>query len=422
MTEALEREIALSEDEAMRRLARHPGAFRLCDDGRVFLGALPVARSGAIDPAENEAATAHTLERDYPRWVGVLPYESFRMWERRSTEEAREEPHISSAIWQCYDAVVEVKGEQLILRGSSPEAVERLHRALVDEQEEAADGRAELSWAAAPEAGELHEARVRSALERIAAGQLYQVNLARRFHFRVKGDPLALLSSLGPLARAPFAAAMDLGEVQVVSTSPELFLEHSPGGHVVTRPIKGTRPRSGDSLEDARLRTELDQSEKEQAELAMVIDIERNDLGRLSEPGTVKMTEAPHVVSHPTVHHREATIEAQLRSGVTRRELIETMMPSGSVTGAPKVAAMDLIAELETERRGLYTGALGYISQGGRLRLSMAIRVLTMKGGDAHYYTGGGIVADSDPAQELQETIWKAEQLQALVNVSRPPT
>jgi para-aminobenzoate synthetase component 1 len=186
---------------------------------------------------------------------------------------------------------------------------------------------------------------------------------------------------------------------------------------VVTRPIKGTRPRSADPRKDARLRGELDTSEKERAELAMIIDIERNDLGRLAVAGSVKLVEAPHVVSHPTVHHREAAIAAQLRPGVSRSELITTMMPSGSVTGAPKIAAMELIAELEATRRGLYTGALGYISRSGRLRLSMAIRVLTMSGGQAHYYTGGGIVADSDPAQELEETIWKAEQLRALVAV-----
>jgi anthranilate/para-aminobenzoate synthase component I len=264
----------------------------------------------------------------------------------------------------------------------------------------------------------MHRHRVRVALERIASGQLYQVNLARRFQFDVQGHALALLNSLGPMAEAPFAAALDLGEAQVVSTSPELFLDYRPDGRVVTRPIKGTRPRSSDPAEDRRLMLELDTSEKEQAELAMVIDIERNDLGRLAVPGSVRMSSPPTVVSYPTVHHREATVTATLAPEHDRASLLLAMMPSGSVTGAPKVAAMDLIAELESERRGLYTGALGYLTHAGGARLSMAIRVLTMRAGQAHYFAGGGIVADSDPEQELQETTWKAEQLRTLVAVS----
>lgn len=263
----------------------------------------------------------------------------------------------------------------------------------------------------------MHEQRVAAALDCIARGQLYQVNLARRFTFSCKGNPLSLLSALGPMAAAPFAAALDFGDVQVVSTSPELFLDLLPSGKVTTRPIKGTRPRAVAPDEDERQRVELDRSEKERAELSMVIDIERNDLGRICEPGSVVMSQAPHVVSHPTVHHREATVEGQLLPNVSKTTLIETMMPSGSVTGAPKSAAMDLIARLEAHRRGLYTGALGTILAGGRMRLSMAIRVLTIKDGEAHYFAGGGIVADSDPHQELQETNWKAEQLRSLVRV-----
>src|SRR5690606_24094439 len=149
-----------------------------------------------------------------------------------------------------------------------------------------------------------------------------------------------------------------------------LFLHAAPDGHVLTRPIKGTRPRSENPLEDERLKWELEHSEKERAELAMVIDLERNDLGRMALPGSVSMTVPPHVVSHPTVHHREATVEARLPSGYHRARLLRAMMPSGSVTGAPKLAAMELISELEAERRGLYTGALGYVTYGGHLRLS----------------------------------------------------
>lgn len=380
----------------------------------MFFGAVPVRRIQAIEPPEHPSS----LPADVPLWVGLLPYEAFRHWERpESARDARAAPHVSVCQWQAYEAVAELAGETLTLHGADTEAGRAILRALDAHRNASPAPVVPLRWASPKEEGRLHEERVRFALECIARGELYQVNLARRFDFAYQGHSIDLLSALGPLAAAPFAAALDFGDVQVVSTSPELFLEATPDGRVLTRPIKGTRPRSADAREDSRLRLELDASEKERAELAMVIDIERNDLGRLAVPGSVVMSEAPHVVSHPTVHHREAEVRAQLMPGTTLRSLLETMMPSGSVTGAPKTAAMDLIARLEAHRRGLYTGAIGTISPGGRLRLSMAIRILTLRGGEAHYFAGGGIVADSDPHQELLETSWKAKQLQLLVDV-----
>lgn len=398
-------------------LSSLPGAFRLHDEGRTFVGALPVDRVAAIHPPEE--IDGSYLPDDVPQWVGLLPYEAFRGWERlgRPGGEERAVPHVDRPLWQRYEAVGELEGERLELHGATTAAGRLLRRALEQHRSVNSIPEARLGWSAPKEEGRVHERRVSVALDWISQGRLYQVNLARRFDFTCEGHPVALLAALGPMAAAPFAAALDFGQVQVVSTSPELFLDHLPSGRVITRPIKGTRPRGSDPEEDERLRVELDRSEKERAELSMVIDIERNDLGRLCEPGSVVMTEAPRVISHPTVHHREATVQGQLLADVSRALLIETMMPSGSVTGAPKSAAMDLIARLEAHRRGLYTGALGTILAGGRMRLSMAIRVLTIKNGEAHYFAGGGIVADSDPAQELQETDWKAEQLRSLVQV-----
>ena len=143
----------------------------------------------------------------------------------------------------------------------------------------------------------------------------------------------------------------------------------------------------------------------------MVIDVERSDLGRVARPGSVRLAEAPSVESHPTVHHRVATVEATLRADVSREELFRAMLPSGSVTGAPKIRAMELIAELEPARRGLYTGAFGVIRQDGSVELGMAIRVMTVQGNRGEYFSGGGIVADSDPAREVEETLWKASAL-----------
>jgi anthranilate/para-aminobenzoate synthase component I len=415
-----ERRLTRSGPELWSRLARLPGAFRLRDEGRLFVGALPVERSSLVDPDRDAPGPSAPELHDWPKWVGVLPYECFRHLERDSSkrsQDARRVPHLSSIIWNRYDAIAQVDSHGLLVRGTSEEAVRDLCSALLSDLHEQQSAQASLKWIGTAEDPELHRRRVRVALDRIARGLLYQVNLARRFEFAVEGHALSLLHSLGSLADAPFSAALDLGEVQVVSTSPELFLDYRSDGRVMTRPIKGTRPRSADPGDDARNRAELEESEKERAELAMVIDIERNDLGRLALPGTVTMSAPPAVVSYPTVHHREATVSACLAPSYSRADLFHAMMPSGSVTGAPKVAAMELICELEAHRRGLYTGALGYLTHGGGARLSMAIRVLTLRGGTAHYFAGGGIVADSDPEQELQETAWKAEQLRALVTV-----
>jgi anthranilate/para-aminobenzoate synthase component I len=411
--------LTLSIERLEHHLAQLPGAFRLREEERIFWGACPSQVLHCIDPEKGREEEGGEV-RDVPRYVGLLPYEAFRGIERRLRfiqDDPRPEPMVDQPIWQEYPAVIELKDGGLWLHGAETPSGRLLQEAF-DSQSSPLQVRPALRWSAPKEEAQLHRDRVREALVRIARGELYQVNLARRFAFEAEGHPLALLASLGPMAEAPYAAALDFGTCKVVSTSPELFLDVEPNGRVRTRPIKGTRPRGRDAAEDLRLAEELDQSEKERAELSMVIDIERNDLGRLAQTGTVRMTEAPHVVTHPTVHHREATVEALLKPGTSREALLSVMMPSGSVTGAPKVAAMDLISELEAERRGLYTGALGSISRTGRLRLSMAIRVLTLKDGVAHYFAGGGIVADSDPAQEVLETDWKAEQLRALVDVS----
>ncbi len=420
------REIPASPEEAIRRLRGRPGAFQLRDEERLYFGAFPTAESDALDPfgavdgGESEQVRSEDAF-DWPHWVGALPYEAFRFWERGGgiAKDPRTAPLFERPLWRRYDAVAEATPTGLLIRSTDEGAARRLSECLASDVGGCPCIAPSLTWAQPPESGELHEARIERALEAISQGQLYQVNLARRFRFRATGAPLDMLSALGPLAQAPFAAAIDFGELQLVSTSPELFLDYLPSGVVRTRPIKGTRPRHADPVVDQELRNELDASEKERAELAMVVDIERNDLGRLSVPGSVRLTRAPHVTSYPTVHHREAEIEAQLRPEVTREQLLLATMPSGSVTGAPKVRAMDLIAASEAERRGLYTGALGYISPSGAMRLSMAIRVLSLHGSEAHYYAGGGIVADSSPRQELEETLWKAEQLSALIAMLR---
>jgi anthranilate/para-aminobenzoate synthase component I len=313
--------------------------------------------------------------------------------------------------WWRYGAIAKIT-DHVLVAGDEPDAVRELCALL---RRVAAVGTprssARLERLAGDEAEQAHVSRVERALELIARGEIYQVNLARRLRFRTFGTAFELLGLLGLRARPAFGAALTTGDLDVVSTSPELFLALDPDGRVWTSPIKGTRPRGRDAREDAALARELDADPKERAELTMVLDVERNDLGRVALPGSQRLVEAPRVTTHSTVHHRAATLSARIRGDVSRTALLEAMLPSGSVTGAPKVRAMEVIAELEASRRGLYTGALGFIRHDGGLRLAMAIRTMTVKGGEGHYFVGGGIVADSDPRRELEETEWKAVQL-----------
>ncbi len=378
-----------------------------------YLACDPVEHAHALDPEPGLALGARTALHAVPRWVGLLPYESRRGLERAGHGAARGAPHMVTPHWVRYAAVAQVAEGRVRVVGEARESVRELASHL------RAPARApqpvELSRSSEFEPPELHRARIRRALEHIRSGDLYQVNLARRFELCVRGTALELLERLQQRGRPPYSAAFDWEELRVAALSPELFLSLATSGVLLTSPIKGTRPRGQSEARDAELARELDSDPKERAELTMVLDVERNDLARLAEPGSVRLAVPPHVQAHGTVLHRVATLRAEQRAQVTRTELLERMLPSGSVTGAPKVRAMDLIAELEAERRGLYTGAFGFLAHDGSLELGMAIRTLTVRGEQGHYWAGGGIVADSEPEREVQETLWKAEALLALL-------
>lgn len=430
MVVAIETQLAPAPFELARRLwgASEPVLLWTRDgSGPSFVTCDPVATSGQLDP-EPGLPLDSELGRwgSAPRWVGLLPYEAQRgRLERRAFagEERRPLPIVSEVRWYRYPAVA-VIDHRVTVVGENLTAV----RALIDRLRHGSQVATQCTAEPLPEPGaqEAHRHRIAQALEHIAEGDVYQVNLARCVRLRIEGSSLGALDAMSRWAPAPYCAALSQrgssagtascegtkghSSVEVVSTSPELFLRLLPSGRVVTEPIKGTRPRGGNAAEDRRLFHELANDPKEQAELMMVVDVERNDLGRVARVGSV-VTEPPLVRRHGTVYHREARVSARLAPGVTRRQLFEAMLPSGSVTGAPKVRAMELIAGLESERRGLYTGALGYISHDGGAHLSMAIRTLCRSGELAHYHVGGGIVFDSDPDREVQETSWKAAQL-----------
>jgi anthranilate/para-aminobenzoate synthase component I len=382
--------------------------------GPSYVACHPLACARALDPEPELMLEPRSGElAAFPRWIGLLPYEARRRLERRGKApdpDPRPEPHVSEPVWWRYGAVARIT-DHVLVAGDEPRAVSELSSLLRGLDRGIGRSSARLEALHEDDPAHAHIARVKRALELIAEGEIYQVNLARRLRFRTSGSALEMLRLLGLRARPVYGAALSMEGLDVASTSPELFLALDSDRRVWTSPIKGTRPRGRDAGHDRALAQELDRDPKERAELTMVLDVERNDLGRVTVPGSLRLIERPRVFTHSTVHHRAATLCARLRREVSRAELLEAMLPSGSVTGAPKIRAMEVIAELEASRRGLYTGALGFIRHDGGLRLAMAIRTLTVRGGEGHYFVGGGIVADSDPERELEETRWKAVQL-----------
>ena len=258
------------------------------------------------------------------------------------------------------------------------------------------------------------EAAVRRALEHIRQGDIYQVNLAQRLRLDAAIDPRALYDALLAVSPAPFSAYFDFGNWQLVSSSPELFLRLS-GNAIRTRPIKGTRPRSRDPERDAQLTYELQTSTKEMAELVMITDLLRNDLGRVSEYGSVQVPDLVRLEKYPQVQHLVSTVEGRLRPGLTHLDALARCFPGGSITGAPKVRAMQIIDELEPVTRGPYTGAHGYLGFNRESMLSISIRTAAVQPNVTSFHVGAGIVADSIPAMEYEETLAKARGfLQAL--------
>jgi para-aminobenzoate synthetase component 1 len=255
---------------------------------------------------------------------------------------------------------------------------------------------------------------VRRVLEYIAAGDVYQVNLSQRFSSRGSFDPLELYLRLRDRSPAPFAAFLRWRDLAVVSASPEWFYQ-TRGDQIVTRPIKGTRPRGRTEDDDARLAAELAASPKDRAELTMIVDLERNDLGRVCRYGSVVVRDALRLESFAQVHHLVATVEGRLRPGVGPTDVLRAMFPGGSITGAPKIRAMQIIDELEPHCRSLYTGAIGYLTRGGSSAFNIAIRTILVEGDRASYQVGGGIVADSEPEAEYEETLAKGRALRAVL-------
>ncbi len=255
---------------------------------------------------------------------------------------------------------------------------------------------------------------VARAREYICAGDIFQVNLSQRFEAELSLPSYDLYRRLRRINPAPFASYFNFDGVSIVGASPERFLKVR-GDLVETRPIKGTRPRGKTPEEDRALADDLLKSVKDRAENTMIVDLERNDLGRVCRYGSVRVTEHAVLETYPTVFHLTSTVVGRLCEGKNRIDLLKAAFPGGSITGAPKVRAMEIIDELEPTRRGIYTGSLGYLSFGGDMDLDIVIRTIIVKGGRAYFQVGGAVVYDSEPESEYIETLDKGRaMMQAL--------
>jgi para-aminobenzoate synthetase component 1 len=257
-------------------------------------------------------------------------------------------------------------------------------------------------------------AGVEKALEYIAAGDIYQVNLSQRFSHRFEGSPFELFASLRKVDPSFYGAYLNCGDHVIISASPELFLRQR-GREIETRPIKGTRPRGRNEQQDRKLKADLIRSPKEAAELTMIVDLERNDLGRVCEYGSIEVAQHRYVEELPSVFHTVSTVRGRLREETSVVDILRATLPGGSISGCPKIRAIEIIDELEPVRRHVYTGAIGFIANDD-LRLNIGIRTMTVARGRVYYHVGSGIVADSDPAQEYEETLHKAAGMRKAVD------
>ena len=272
--------------------------------------------------------------------------------------------------------------------------------------------------AISPVGSNMDRLRYRQAFDRIqryiADGDCYQVNLAQRFAARAEGDAWIAYRQLRRISPAPFMAYMNFGDLQVLSASPERFLQ-VVGEHVETRPIKGTRPRDDDPAVDTAHAQALQASLKDRAENLMIVDLLRNDISKSCRVGSVRADRLFALESFANVHHLVSTVTGTLKAGMTAVDLLRGCFPGGSITGAPKLRAMEIIEELEPNRRGLYCGAIGYIGFDGNMDTNIAIRTAVYSEGEFRFWAGGGIVADSEMDKEYRETWDKASSMLALM-------
>ncbi len=395
--------------------------FLMLHEGAAGVAATPEEGPGFLQELRDQLAAARAVYRDPPDfdgpafiggWVLFLAYEMARACEP-TLELPRARPGLPTALaLRCPAAIAvdRMRGQTwLIAEPGRRDLLERMRESLAQNVPARRPIESRIGLFESPAESFLEA--VDAARAYIAAGDVFQVNLSRRWdvNFASAPQPASLHAALRDTNPSPFAALLQYEGSWLTSTSPERLVAVRDGV-ISTRPIAGTRPRlAGD--DDASRRQELLADPKERAEHIMLVDLERNDLGRVCVAGTVEVEEMMSIETYAHVHHIESSVRGRLRQGVDAVDVIRAVFPGGTITGAPKVRCMQIIAELEREGRGAYTGSVGWLGRDGAMDLNILIRTLEGQGCNAHFRAGAGIVADSVPQTELEETRAKAEGL-----------
>jgi len=408
-----------------------------------------VHRLGAVDPlasvqealAQFKPVPVPGLPRFHGGAVGYVGYEAVRYFEPR-VPAARNDPlGLPESVFMLSDTLLVFDHLQHKIRvvsharlddgaeetyGQAVERIEalvqRLDRPLVLERSTVAPARVESSDkpGASPTSNltqEQHEAMVRRTKAYIEAGDCIQTVLSQRFSRPTKAAPFDLYRSLRAVNPSPYMYFLHLGDFHIIGASPEMLVRVEDR-LIDYHPIAGTRPRSDDPQRDVALEQELRTDEKERAEHIMLVDLGRNDVGRVSVPGSVRVTQLMDVERYSHVMHLVSHVQGRLRPGLTVYDALRSCFPAGTVSGAPKIRAMEIIAELEPDQRGPYAGAVGYFSFSGNMDTAIAIRTIVLKDGVAHVQAGGGIVYDSVPQTEYEETVHKASALMRAIQAA----
>jgi para-aminobenzoate synthetase component 1 len=388
------------------------------------------------DPADPFIELKEVMERfkyekgPFPFSGGAVGYFSYDLREKifnssptSNSNEPTTPPLIPDSMLALFDPIIvsdhKEKKTYIVERGIEGGAKRaRDIKALLKDNKKAAPKRAAPPESIEPISNLTKEdyiSKVKAAKRYIAQGDIYQINIAQKFLIPWTGDPFTLYKAVVEKSPAPFSTYMDFDTFQIISNSPERLLK-TEGRSIRTEPIKGTRRRGASKSEDLALIEELKKSPKERAEHVMIVDLERNDLGMICETGSVKVEEFEQVLTLPGLHHMVSVVTGRIKDGLSSPECLRAIFPGGSITGAPKIRAMEIIDELEPEARGLYTGALGWMDFSGEMDISMAIRTAIYKDEAVHLSVGSGIVIDSIPESEYDETILKAGDLFSAIN------
>jgi anthranilate synthase component I len=384
---------------------------------------LELGEGNPLDVIASVAAEATAPVKGIPRFhggaVGYLGYEAARHFERLPVAKGAAPPMPESAFLTAEDLAVfdHVTRRLMLLTIHRPDredyesAVARIDememRLASDRLAGAAHGTDGAGWRSNVTEGQFH-AMVDAAREHILGGDAFQIVVSQRFSKPLAATPFDVYRCLRAINPSPYMFFLALGgDRHVVGTSPEKLVQVE-NGRVETRPLAGTRRRGADPVEDARLEKELLNDLKERAEHVMLVDLGRNDVGRVARPGSVRVDRLMEVERYSHVMHISSTVSGQLREGRTSLDALRAAFPAGTVSGAPKIRAMEVIADLEPDRRGVYAGSLGYVGFGGNLDMAITLRTVVVADGVAYVQAGAGVVADSKPEREFEETLEKA--------------